>query len=1300
MARRSRLKGRVCRVREQIAPEPSNSGHHDPMPPAPLPAHESERLLALHRLSILDTPAEREFDALVHAAALVCGTPISLISLVEEDRQWFKANFGLHGVTETSRDVSFCAHAIVDDAVLEVPDACADERFRTNPLVTGSPDIRFYAGAPLQLSTGERVGTLCVIDRVPRHLTASQREILSQLANVAVKAFESRRLARALAESEARFRALSDAAPLGVFATDTGGDCTYSNARWQEIFGLSGTEYLGAGWAKSLHPEDRASVWAEWQRAAMLRISFDMQFRLQRADGAVVHVRSVAREVLGDDGSVAGFVGSVEDISDRVRAQRALLDERQRLAAILDGTGAGTWEWNLRTGETRINARWAEIAGFSAEELAPVTARTLTERMQPDDLERATRELVRHCGGESDLYECEFRIRHRDGQWVWVHDRGRVVTRTAAGDPEWVFGTSLDITPRKVQDEALRKTAELLNRTGALADVGGWELDLAGSDLVWSDQTCRIHGLAPGYRPTLEEAINFYAPSARPVILAAVQQAMKSGSGWDLELPLVQANGIDIWVRAVGYAEFENGAPVRLLGAFQDITERVRQRQALEAAHERMALATDSGGIGVWDFECASGSLRWDPRVFQLYGVTDEQTVETYDFWVSRVHPEDRDSADAAVRDALSGARPFDTEFRVLLEDGTVRHLRATARVTRDETGVAIRMVGANWDVSALRQLSAQLREQHELLRVTMHSIGDAVITTDATGTVTWLNPTASRFTGWPVSDAMGRPLADVFRLVGTETRETGPLGDGGGTALPVFDGLKHSSVLVSRHGSEYGIEETSAPIQNERGEVLGAVLVFRDVTEQRQMSEEMQFRATHDALTGFVNRQEFETRLRRTLERARTEGSEHAVLMIDLDQFKLVNDACGHAVGDQLLQQVARLLAETVRTRDTLARLGGDEFAVILEHCSAEKAQAVAQKICDRMSEFRFVHESRSFRIGASIGLAPVDERWLATPALMQAADMACFAAKEGGRNRVHVWFEADAATLARRGEIRWATRLNQAVDENRFELYAQRIEPATGASNGIRAEVLLRLRNPDGELILPGAFLPAAERFHLASRIDRWVLRETLAHLAVVPAATKLDSLSVNVSGQSVGDLAFHQYVIETLSAAGEALCRRLCLEITETVAVGNVAEAARFIARVRALGVCVALDDFGSGASSFGYLKSLQVDEIKIDGQFVTGIVDDPLDDVTVRSFVDVARVIGVRTIAECVETPAAAARLREVGVDYLQGYLVHRPEPLRVVLGLPDQSEHRHSETRGGERGRVRRQTVRRPTADAS
>ncbi len=581
-------------------------------------------------------------------------------------------------------------------------------------------------------------------------------------------------------------------------------------------------------------------------------------------------------------------------------------------------------------------------------------------------------------------------------------------------------------------------------------------------------------------------------------------------------------------------------------------------------------------------------------------------------------------------------------------------------------------------DVTARKRAQQVVQEQHEKLQVTLHSIGDAVITTCNEGRVQFLNPVAERLTGWRDDEARGQALDTVFRLVDESTRlplsnplsrclVEGPMPLPAAGSPSATDGSS-TATLVHRLGTEAGIEESVAPIRATDGRTMGAVLVFRDVTDQRRMAREMSYRATHDALTGLVNRADFESRLQHTLKLAHADGSMHALMVIDLDQFKLVNDACGHAAGDQLLRQVSALLKGAVRARDTLARLGGDEFGVILEFCPPDQALRVAEQICERMDEYRFPHGDRRFRVGASIGLVPLDPRWPSTQSAMQAADASCYAAKEAGRNRVHAWVDADHHLRARHGEMQWVARLEQALDDDRFELFGQRIAPINAEVGGLHCEVLLRLRGSDDAIVSPGAFLPAAERFHLATRIDRWVVGAVVRWMA--QHRTRLGhvaTIAVNLSGHSIGDATFLRHVADMLAHA-PIDARQLCFEVTETAAITNMNDAIAFIDAMRAHGIRFALDDFGAGASGFGYLKTLPVDYLKIDGQFVRDLIDDPLDRAAVRCFREVAAAVGTQTIAEFVETAATAEVLRELGIDYGQGYLYHRPEPLDDAVGL--------------------------------
>lgn len=1244
---------------------------------------EDRRLQSLRDLEVLDSEPEEAFDSLVRIAALICDMPVSLITLIDSDRSWFLAQTGRPGERrESPRETTFCAHTILGDDILEVADTRADARFVDNPAVTDTPGIRFYAGAPLVLSNGAHIGTLCLVDQQPRQLSEAQREGLRHLANIAVQALEGRRALlierRALAAaqaaeqamivSEARFRALSDGSPFGVFATDADMRGVYINSRFEEIFDITLAEVTDGRWTSRLHPDDAEAVHARWQHSVDTGTPFDTEHRVCRPDGQeiVVHVR--ARPVIGPDQSVTGFIGSVEDVTGRHAAERALRESEAKYRAVVEDQDELISLARPEGTLVYTNNAYARYFGFTPE---TIIGTSFYDHI-PESERQIVSDLVHDVCAKGDIRRSENRSFAADGSLRWIMWTNRAML--AADGSTILHSVGRDFTQSRADQEALHKSESLLRQTGKLAGVGGWSLDLRNHEMVWSEQTARIHGVEPGHRPTLESALHFFLPDARLAVRTAIAKARADGIGWDLELPMIRADGVAIWVRTVGDVESEDGVPVRLIGALQDITERKEQQRALQTANDRVALATDSAGIGIWDLDLTTNALLWDPWMFRLYGLDEGSGVNLYEHWVNTLHPEDRAEMEQAHADAVNGVQPLNHNFRIVWPDGSIRYLRATAKVTRNAEGQALRLVGVNWDVTRLHHLTSDLAEQHERLRVTLQSIGDSVITTDANGMVTWLNPVAERMTGWTAAEAEGQPLERVFQIIHGETRAPGENPITLCLQQGAVTGVSDHTVLISRHGEEFGIEDSAAPIRNAEGEVLGVVLVFHDVTEQRRLSGEMNYRATHDALTGLTNRTEFETRLRRTLHTAHEDGSNHALMVIDLDHFKIVNDTCGHAVGDQLLQQISRLLSESIRSRDTLARLGGDEFGILLDHCTTDQAERIAQQICARMDDFRFVHDDRRFRIGTSIGLAPLDHRWSTTAAAMQVADAACYAAKDAGRNRVHRWVDSDDALKTRQGEMRWTTRIEQALDDDSFVLFAQKVEPLGAPLSGLYAEVLLRLPDQDGNLILPGAFLPAAERFTLASRIDRWVLTRAIKWLQSLPDVTAVDTLCINLSGQSVGDRAFHRFLIDTLTAAGCSVCPRLCLEITETVAITNLSDAARFIEQVRALGVRVALDDFGAGASSFGYLTNLSIDLLKIDGQFISSLIDNPLNDAAVRCFVDVAGIVGVKTVAEFVDRPEVLARVREIGVTYAQGFLLHRPEPLEGLLaGLVSQDK---------------------------
>ena len=568
----------------------------------------------------------------------------------------------------------------------------------------------------------------------------------------------------------------------------------------------------------------------------------------------------------------------------------------------------------------------------------------------------------------------------------------------------------------------------------------------------------------------------------------------------------------------------------------------------------------------------------------------------------------------------------------------------------------------AGYIVRRVRLIESELAVEKEHAAITLHSVGDAVIAADAEGKVSYLNAAAEQMTGWRSEEARGQPLSQVYRIINQTTRK--PLEHPAmlGVLDAVITNLDKQALLVSRSGKELSIEDTATPIRNSQGENVGAILVFRNVNEQRRMQSQLSWLASHDPLTGLPNRHEFEAVLERLLASAKAQDKRHVLLYLDLDQFKVINDTCGHVAGDELLRQISRFMRPLIRDSDTLARLGGDEFGILLEGCPLTQAEIIAHKLLQSLETFRFVWQERTFRAGASIGLVGIHAHSGSASTVLSAADGACYLAKEKGRHCVWIHQDGDSEIANRQGEMEWVSRIMQAFDENRFVLYFQRvISLAVTPEKHPFREVLIRLHDEKGNLVLPMAFLPAAERYGLMTTIDRWVVKTAFAWLASHPED---DGFAINLSAQSLSDDEFLGYVTEQFRTT-QLSPRRVCFEITETAAIANWKQSTRFIAALREIGCLFALDDFGSGMSSFDYLKKLAVDFVKIDGSFVRGMAEDKVDYAMVEAVNRVGHVMGIRTTAEFVENDQILAKLRELGVDYAQGYGIHMPEPLEVM-----------------------------------
>lgn len=555
------------------------------------------------------------------------------------------------------------------------------------------------------------------------------------------------------------------------------------------------------------------------------------------------------------------------------------------------------------------------------------------------------------------------------------------------------------------------------------------------------------------------------------------------------------------------------------------------------------------------------------------------------------------------------------------------------------------------------------LHHEKELAQITLQSIADGVLRTNAHGELEYMNPVAEHVTGWGFEKARGKSFNKIMRCFNENNQESDN---------PIDICLSNQNTLYgtpdltfSNHdGDKLKLDYVTSPIKNRHNEIIGAVMIFRDVTEEHELSLQLDYQAKHDALTGLTNRAAFEDYLEGLIEKSIGNDDVHALCYIDLDQFKVVNDTCGHIAGDQLLQRISSIIVNKIRKdKDILARFGGDEFVLFLSDCHIEQATRIAEEICKEIQDYRFVYDYKTFAIGASIGVVPITSEIANANDALRMADNACYVAKEKGRNRVHLYHIDDQELVRRSGEMHVVSKINHALENAGFTLFYQEIKPLKEIDTEKKhIEILIRMKDEDSNWITPGFFLPAAERYSVAPKIDRWVVESLMSWLAEnKQCLDHIEMCSVNLSGLSFCDENFSEFVKNEIQSR-KVPANKICFEITETAAISNLQDAADFINTMRAFGCSFALDDFGSGMSSYAYLKALPVDYLKVDGMFVKDIMIDPIDKAMVKSINEIGHVFGLKTIAEFVEKNEIIDELCKIGVDFAQGYAISKPAPM--------------------------------------
>ncbi len=1097
---------------------------------AELPVNEVARLAALRALGVLDSPVEAEFDALVKVASAVCDVPISLISLVDRDRQWFKANVGLPGVQETARDIAFCSHAIHGEDIFEVPNAMVDARFADNPLVTQSPGIRFYAGAPIRLSGGHLAGTLCVIDRVPRKLSAAQREILAQLSVVVAKALETRS---------------------------------------SEIF--------------------------------------------------------------------------------RFEQQRVLQD-------ILDGTGAGTWDWDMHSGQLQVNERWAEILGRSLQDMQPVTFDTWRALVHPDDFQRTEAAVAAHLSSKSGRYDCEFRMQHRDGHWVWVHSSGQVKSWHSDGTPQRMFGTYLDITARKQAQLQLMESEVTQRRQYEATPAMLYSINAQGALLSVSNLFAEKLGYAReemiGHKPTA-----FMTPASAQYALESVfPQFLVSGSIRDIPYQWTRRNGetMDTLVSAELECDAQ-GRPVRSLSAVTDVTERLKIGRELDAQRQHLA-----------NSEAHLRNVINSVPALIAYVDTDERYVYVNRQYHERFAPQRQDLLGCAVQDILGPeryavARPLIAQA---LQGRAQSYdwqpfpdvwLQINYQPTHDTQHRVTGYYVLGTDISERQRTETALRESEQRLARVLEGANQGYWDWNLQTNAFQVSARWETMLGYQPGEVQKDP-ANWPQLVHPEDLPQ---------ALASIE--RHVQGHAAKHEVELRVKTKTGAWQwiltsgrivsrDAQGAPLMMSGTHTDISQIKAHEAELDRVANFDSLTHLPNRRLLSDRLQQSILRSDRSGKSTAICFLDLDGFKVTNDQLGHAVGDQVLMGVAQHLSAVLRADDTLARLGGDEFVLLLSDIgTTDECTQILERVLEA-TRLPIKAQGHVIAISASIGVSLYPSDNADPDILLRHADMAMYLAKQAGKNRYQL-FDTEMDRIAQRHRD-FLDHLETALQSQEFVLHYQ---PQVDLSNGqvIGAEALVRWQRPGYGLLSPAEFLPHLNGSHLEVRFGEWVIATALRQMRDWKMRGLDVKVSVNISANHLLQPDFCARLGQTLNRYPDIDASRLELEVLETAAIGDMQHAVEVLQSCMELGVRFALDDFGTGYSSLTYLRKLPVHILKIDQSFVRDMLSDPDDLGIVRGIIELANVFGRQVVAEGVETVEHGAALHKLGCYRVQGYGIAKP-----------------------------------------
>jgi diguanylate cyclase (GGDEF)-like protein/PAS domain S-box-containing protein len=1111
---------------------------------------------------------------------------------------------------------------------------------------------------------------------------------------------EAQALTREIREQTAsHLQAILDNVKDAIVTVDEAGHIETFNPTGERIFGYSRAEVLGRSLVFLL-PDIARGSGDFLERFATKIDDTHVDLAAHQTWGEVKGGNRVAVEIAVSKAKLNrrdGYIVSIRDISERHLAEQAMRESEARYRTLVEHAPEVIIVFDVDLGKfVDVNDNACRFFKMSREALLASGPDKISPAHQPDgslSFGRPRGFIEGALAGEAPVFEWA----HCDAFGQSMPCEVRFV-RLPSSNRRLIRASITDITERKRADAIAVGERRVFEKIAANAPLSAaLEAICELIERVMTDSYCAINlldrerqalnfGVAPNLPREFVAAMDNapigirYGSCAAAVYLArqitvadidtdalwehrrAAAQHASLRAAWST--PIVASDGKVVGTFAV-YRR-QTGIPLpkdhELMSRMAQIAgiaiERRGAESALRYSEAKFRGLFESMMEGVYQTSRDGRILVANPAFVNLMGYASAE--ELYQIPVGSLYWNAGDR-ETFVRRVESDGELRNEEYVLRRKDGSMLVVLDSSRVVRDKQGRISGYEGTLTDITERKKAETAVFQAKERAQITLQSIGDAVITTDSEGRIDYMNPVAESLTGWESREAEGQLIGEVLTVVDESTREA--------AESPVMRclregqvlGLAEHTVLLNRRGQELAIQDSAAPIRDRAGNLIGAVMVFHDVSKERRLHRALHYQASHDALTGLINRREFENRLTAAVENARQDAAvRHALLYLDLDQFKLVNDTCGHPAGDQLLKQITGVLQSRVRNGDTLARLGGDEFGILLQSCSLDQALRIAEGLRQAIRDFRFIWQDGVLEVGASIGIVEISSETPTVANVMSAADVACYSAKDLGRNRVQLYKPDNVPERHR--EMHWVSKLTRACDESRFELYFQPIVPI--GANVLECarehfELMLRLRDESGMLVTPAEFIPAAERYNVMPSIDRWVVRQALDRLVHRGGTgVKPFTIAVNLSGTSLNDERFLEYLIAELSSH-ELAPGAMCFEITETAAIANLGNVVHFMRELKARGCHFALDDFGSGLSSFMYLKTLPVDYLKIDGQFVENVTRDRVDRSMVEAISQVGKTMGIHTIAERVESPEVLAELGRLGIGFAQGFHIAEP-----------------------------------------